>query len=101
MPIYEFACDACGSKETVFKRSVVSAVDAPVCSKCAAGVSQMRRLWTKVAQHKTLSDQVADAEAKYGKELDAAMGPEPDVGRFARRYEKLSKDLPPSDKAPM
>lgn len=40
---------------------------------------------------------MAEAEAKFGKEVDAAMGPGPDVGRMARRYEKLSKDLPPPE----
>jgi putative FmdB family regulatory protein len=96
MPIYEFACDACGAKETVFKRSVTAPIEPPVCPKCAAGA--MRRQLSKFAQHRTLADQVAEAEAKWGKEVDAAMGPEPDVGRMARRYEALAKDLPPSER---
>ena len=54
----------------------------------------MRRIVSKFAQHKTVADQVADAEAKWGKEVDAAMGTEPDVGRMARRYESLAKGLP-------
>jgi hypothetical protein len=41
-----------------------------------------------------MADQLAEAEAKFGQEVDAAMGPEPDVGRLARRYESLAKDLP-------
>lgn len=41
-----------------------------------------------------MGDQLAKHEAKFGKEVDAAMGPEPDVGRYARRYESLSKRLP-------
>jgi putative FmdB family regulatory protein len=94
MPFYEFMCRECGSRETVFKRSVTAEVEAPVCPKCTAGASAMQRVVTKFAQHKTEADKLADAEARWGKEVDAAMGPEPDVGRMARRYDSLAKDLP-------
>ncbi|MFN0096808.1 MAG: FmdB family zinc ribbon protein [Dehalococcoidia bacterium] len=96
MPIYEFACDACGAKETVFKRSATAGVAAPSCPKCSAAAS-MRRMLSKFAQHRTLSDQVAEAEARFGKEVDAAMGPGPDVGKYARRFDALAKDLPPGE----
>jgi hypothetical protein len=55
----------------------------------------MVRALSTFARHLTLADQMAEAEAKYGKEVDAAMGPSPDVGKYARRYERLAKDLPP------
>jgi hypothetical protein len=41
-----------------------------------------------------MADQLVEAEAKFGKEVDAAMGVEPDVGRYAERYERLAKNLP-------
>jgi hypothetical protein len=55
----------------------------------------MRRVVSKFAQHRTLADQLEEAEAKFGKEVDAAMGPAPDVDKYAKRYEALAKDLPP------
>ena len=97
VPFYEFMCRKCSARESVFKRSVTANVEAPACSKCAAAPDQMQRVVTKFAQHRTMADQMAEAEAKFGKEVDAAMGPGPDVGRMARRYEKLSKDLPPPE----
>ena len=100
MPLYEFMCQDCGMRETVFKRSVTAYVDAPACPKCAALPERMQRVVTKFAQHKTLMDQMAEAEAKFGKEVDAAMGPAPDIGKYARRYETLSKGLPPPENLP-
>lgn len=55
----------------------------------------MVRIVSGFARHLTLKDKIAEAEAKWGKEVDAAMGPPPDVGKYARRYEQLSKGLPP------
>jgi len=95
MPLYEFQCAKCGARAEIFTRSFTSEVPTP---KCPAAQGQrgheMRRIVSKFAQHKTVQDQLAEAEAKFGKEVDAAMGPEPDVGRFAKRYEQLAKGLP-------
>ena len=49
------------------------------------------------AHHLSFAAKVAEAEATYGAEVDAAMGPEPDIGKFARRYDEASKDLPPGE----
>ncbi len=95
MPLYEFLCAKCGAHEEVFIRSFTHDVKTPACP--AAGRQkghEMRRVVSKFAQHKTMVDQLAEAEAKWGKEVDAAMGPEPDVGRMAKRYERLAADLP-------
>ncbi len=96
MPFYEFACKKCGSRGEVFARSISAPVVAPKCA--AAGHEkghEMQRIMSKVIRQKTLSDQLADAEAKYGAQVETALGPSPDVGRLARRYESLAKDLPP------
>ncbi len=95
MPLYEFQCATCGAREEVFTRSFTSDVKTPGCPAAPKQEThEMRRVVSKFAQHKTVVDQLADAEAKWGKEVNAAMGPEPDVGRMARRYESLAKDLP-------
>jgi hypothetical protein len=57
----------------------------------------MVRAMSKFARHLTEADQIAEAESKFGKEVDAAMGAEPDVGRLARRYDRLAGSLPPPE----
>jgi len=98
MPLYEFQCPKCGSREEIFKRAVTANIEAPKCPNGAAEPGHdMRRIVSKFSQHKTVTDQLAEAEAKYGKEVDAVMGPSPDVGRYARRYDQLAGGLPPPD----
>ncbi|MPZ48446.1 MAG: zinc ribbon domain-containing protein [Dehalococcoidia bacterium] len=46
MPVYEFACNACKSKVSIFVRSFNSPVD-PVCDRCSS--TDLRRLISKVA----------------------------------------------------
>ncbi len=95
MPLYEFMCPTCGAREEVFTRSVAESVAPPACP---GGISrtghEMKRVVSAFARHMTTADQIAEAEAKFGKQVDAAMGKDPDVGRFARRYDELAKGLP-------
>ena len=96
MPLYEFMCAKCGSRDEVFSRTMMAEVIPPPCKDAGSEPGhEMRRIVSKFVRHKTLSDQIDEAEAKYGAEVDAAMGSAPDVGRYARRYESLAKDLPP------
>ncbi len=95
MPLYEFQCTACGARTEVFVRRPSDDVPAPPCPSGADGGHRMVRVMSGFARHLTLKDKIAEAEAKWGKEVDAAMGPPPDVGKYARRYEQLAKDLPP------
>lgn len=98
MPIYEFRCTECERIETVFKRTATSDVPAPACTNPACSKSKpVVRAMSKFARHLTEVDQIAEAEARFGKEVDAAMGPTPDIGRLARRYDRLAADLPPPE----
>ncbi len=99
MPLYEFSCKKCGARDEVFARTMTAEIRPPRCPAAAKGERghTMQRVVSRFARHLTLADQVAEAEAKYGKEVDAAMGPEPDIGKYARRYEQLAKDLPPPE----
>lgn len=95
MPLYEFLCPKCGARDEVFTRTVQAEVKIPPCPNAGGETGhEMRRIVSKFAQHKTVADQLEEAEAKFGKEVDAAMGPTPDVGRYARRYEQLAANLP-------
>ena len=99
MPIYEFRCPDCGADESLFVRSMSATVTAPVCPDVRCKKTQpMARALSKFARHLTEGDQMVEAEAKWGKQMDSIMGPKPDIGRMARRYDRLAKDLPPSEK---
>lgn len=95
MPFYEYQCSKCGAKAEIFVRSVNAAATAPKCPDAGRQKGhEMVRIMSKVIRHMNDMDKMAEAEAKFGKEVDAALGATPDVGRLARRYEKLAKDLP-------
>lgn len=59
----------------------------------------MQRVVSPFQRHRTEADKVADAEAKYGKEVDASLGATPDVGKLSRRYDNLAKSLPRTEDA--
>jgi len=100
MPLYEFRCSRCGAKDEVFARSISATVSAPQCPR--AGSEQghtMQRIMSGFARHMTDMDRLAEAEAKWGAEVESVMGPGPDVGRNARVYDQLSKGLPTKEDA--
>jgi putative FmdB family regulatory protein len=100
MPFYEFQCAACGARAEVFARRMTDDVPTPACPSESSSGHEMRRVVSRFAQHLDMATKLAEAEATYGKEVNAVMGPEPDVGRFARRFDTIGKDLPPSESAP-
>lgn len=102
MPLYEYLCECCGAKQEVFARNVNSAVSPPACPNAKAGGKShtMKRIMSPFARHLTEGDKLAEAEATYGAEVEAVMGAGPDIGRLARRYDRLAADLPPGDVPP-
>ena len=57
MPIYEFRCDDCGKRTSLFVRTV----NTPYAAVCGACQSQnMKRLVTSFAIHRTEADRMAD-----------------------------------------
>ena len=98
MPFYEFRCTKCDARTETFVRQIPDSVDLPECPDAKGEPGhQMAQMMSLFQRHLTNADKIEEAEAKYGKEVDAAMGPEPDVGHYARRYAELAKDLPPPD----
>jgi len=95
MPFYEYQCAKCGSKAEIFVRSVTATATAPKCPDAGRQKGhEMARIFSPFIRHANEMDKLAEAEAKFGKEVDAALGASPDVGKLARRYDQLSKDLP-------
>ena len=98
MPLYEFRCEACGARAEVFHRRISDEVAPPVCPEAGDEPGHvMRRAVSRFAAHKDFASKLEEAEATYGKEVDAAMGSTADVDRYAKRYERLAKDLPPGE----
>lgn len=96
MPLYEYRCPKCEARTEVFSRSVNAPVESPVCTEKGCDTEMLRTV-SAFARHLTMKDKIVEAEAKFGKEVDDAMGPESDFAVQARRYDRLSKDLPPPD----
>ena len=98
MPFYEFRCTKCDARTETFVKRIPDVIELPNCTE-AKGKSghQMVQMMSLFQRHLTHRDQIEEAEAKYGKEVDAAMGPEPDVGKYARRYAERAANLPPPD----
>lgn len=94
MPVYEFRCQLCGHKAEVLARRVTSPVAEPQCPAGQPG-HRMVRIMSTFVRRLTEADKLAEAEAQYGAEVEAAMGTGPDISRLARRYDRLSADLPP------
>jgi putative FmdB family regulatory protein len=97
MPLYEYVCECCGRKEEVFARNVHAAVSSPACpnARDSGHDHNMKRIMSPFARHLTEGDKLAEAEATYGAEVEAVMGTGPDIGRLARRYDRLSEGLAP------
>jgi len=102
MPFYEYQCRDCGSRAEVFARRMDAIVAPPVCPAATGrdgGAHEMQRVVSSFQRHLTEADKVAEAEAKYGKEVDAALGATPDVGKLSRRYDSVAKGLPRTEDA--
>lgn len=98
MPLYEFACENCGAHEELFQQRMAAEVEPPSCPAAPDDTEhRMRKVMSGFAHHLSFATKVTEAEANFGAEVDAAMGPEPDIGKFARKYEEASKELPPSE----
>jgi putative FmdB family regulatory protein len=99
MPFYEFRCTKCDAREETFLKRIPDIIEVPNCPKAGNEVGhEMVQMMSLFQRHLTSQDKIEEAEAKWGKEVDAAMGPEPDVGKYARRYAELAENLPPPDK---
>ncbi|MBI4497170.1 MAG: zinc ribbon domain-containing protein [Chloroflexi bacterium] len=92
MPIYEFRCNACGQRASLFFRSFATPV-APVCPQCTS--TDMQRLMSRPNLLKTADQRLSklDEYERYMGELDNPHDPAA-IARWARRVgQDLDADL--------
>ena len=90
MPLYEYACAACGSKTT---RLVRKETDEPAfrCRKC--GSDRLRRLLSGFAVHRTEADRLQDLDARKQPD-DSYYRDDRNIGlRAKKRLQELGVNL--------
>ena len=98
MPVYEFACNACGASVSVFTRSIGAPVEGR-CQRC--GSSDLRRLISRVAVLRSgggvdldnldnLDPSDPKAMAAWARQMQQEMGPEaaPEMEDMIQRLER-------------
>jgi putative FmdB family regulatory protein len=98
VPVYEFACNACGASVSVFTRSISAPVDAK-CDRC--GSADLRRLISLVAILRSgggmdldnldnLDPNDPQAMAAWARQMQQEMGPDagPEMEDMIQRLER-------------
>ena len=96
MPVYEFACNACGARVDVFTRSISAEVSGK-CDRC--GSTDLRRVVSRVAvlgmrgsniDTSNLDPNDPRAMAAWTRQMQAQMGPDagPEMEELAQRLER-------------
>ena len=90
MPIYEYRCQACGKRSSVFVRSMSTAVKAK-CERC--GSTKMSRLISRVVVPRSKSSLGDFDESMLG---DVDENDPRSMARFARRMrDEMGEDMGP------
>ena len=94
MPIYEFACNGCRRKVSVFQRSMTTTTAAR-CPEC--GSADLTRLVSRFVFHRSMPDFDDGPELDEDAFLDGVDENDPrSVARWARRMgDRMGEDLPP------
>jgi putative FmdB family regulatory protein len=96
MPVYEFRCGACGTKQDVFTRSINAEVSAK-CERC--GSSDMQRVVSRVAvlgirggdvDIDSMDPNDPKAMAAWARQMQAQMGGDagPEMEELAQKLER-------------
>jgi putative FmdB family regulatory protein len=101
MPLYEYRCAKCGTKQEVLVRSMSTEAKVPKCPKAEKGSRghTMERILSPFVRQYNDMDRLAQAEARWGSEIEDIYAPSPDIARNSRVYDSLSKDLPSKEDA--
>lgn len=92
MPVYEYDCKSCAKRVGVLVRGAEG--DPPTCPRC--GGSDLRRLVSGFAFHRSLRSKVEQLDPKYEKMVDSA-NPDLSMESLTKRY-GLDKPPPQTDK---
>jgi putative FmdB family regulatory protein len=96
MPVYEFACNACGARVDIFTRSISAEVSA-ACERC--GSTDLRRVVSRVAvlgirggdvDVDSMDPNDPRAMAAWARQMQAQMGPDagPEMEELAQKLER-------------
>lgn len=93
MPIYEFRCNQCGRKSSVFQRSFTSAATA-LCSSCGShDLKRLVSLFSVVKSEERRLDELTDP-SKFG---DLDENDPKSIARWARKVgNEMGEELPPN-----
>ena len=94
MPIYEYACNGCRKKVSIFQRSMTAST-AVRCPEC--GSENLSRLISSFAFHRSMPDFDLGPDLDDDAMLDGVDENDPrSVARWARQLgERMGEDLPP------
>jgi putative FmdB family regulatory protein len=88
MPFYEYRCENCGRKTSLFVRSINSEIGEVTCGRCNS--PNLRRLFSRFAIAKGTGDK---GEAIYDYDKLVSGLDEDDPRSMARWAQKVSRDL--------
>lgn len=107
MPIYEYRCQACGRKASIFFRSIARAEASPACPTC--GEPALTRVMSRVWAHRKGSSDLAEYEQEdgipfygpdpfagddqYGGEVSSGGGEEGDILELAKEARAMAQAM--------
>jgi len=83
MPIYEYDCEACGKRTSVFLKSVNSP-EPSACPEC--GSPNIRKAISRVVFVKSAETKLSELDPKYEKMIDAS-SPDLSMDNIIRQYQ--------------
>ena len=91
VPIYEFRCNSCNTKQSVFVRRVSQKLT-PVCDRC--GSKDLSRLVSAVAHHRSIQDVWEQSGSPDSPGSDYYKDPR-NIGRWAEnKFKEMGEDMP-------
>ena len=92
MPVYEFRCNSCNTRKSVFVRSV-SQEPTPICDNC--GGKDLGRLVSAVAHRRSIQDVWDRSGSQDSPGPDYYKDPR-NIGRWTeKRFQEMGMEMPP------
>ena len=91
MPVYEFRCNSCNTKKSVFARSF-GQEPTPICGNC--GGKDLSRLVSAVVHHRSIQDVWDQSGSPDSPGTDYYRDPR-NIGRWAEnRFREMGEEMP-------